>query len=226
MNKLLETAAGIELLPATTPKASVIWLHGLGADGNDFAPIVPELQLPPDWPVHFVFPHAPMRAVTINNGYVMRAWFDIPSMNIDQRVDEKGMEESVSTVIELIKKEESLGVPRDQIFLAGFSQGAAVVLRTFLHLDHAIGGVLALSGYLPNATAFIANSHPQVKTTPLFIAHGTEDTIVPYTLGLTAYDAFKRAGFTVDWHSYSMAHSVCAEEVQDISKWLKRSHAV
>jgi phospholipase/carboxylesterase len=211
------TLSCIELNPKTPPQASVIWLHGLGADGHDFAPIVDELNLSEELGLRFIFPHAPFRAVTINQGYTMRAWYDIRAINIDREIDEVGMNESLEATKELIAKEIHRGIPENKIILAGFSQGAVIALLTGLSYPHNLGGVIALSGYLPE----IPTKHN--AQTPIFLAHGTEDPVVPYTLGLGAGDRLKRAGCNVDWHSYPMGHSVCREEIVDIKGWIEKT---
>jgi len=222
MNVQKNQLACIEINPKTAPTHSIIWLHGLGADGHDFAPMVPELKLPSALSVRFVFPHAPLRPVTINNGYVMRAWYDIVSMNMDQRVDKLGMDESVLNLRQLINNELDLGIPLNKIILAGFSQGSVIALMTGLGLEHALGGILFLSGYFPFAQETLSQMNPEVLKTPIFIAHGTEDTVVPYQAGLGSMDLLKRAGFDVTWHSYKMGHSVCPQEIQDISVWMQK----
>jgi len=206
--------------PTTLPSSSVIWLHGLGADGNDFAAIVPELNLARDLSVRFIFPHAPLQPVTINQGYVMRAWFDIYSSQIDSKIDLEGIEKSANFVETLIEKEEAFGIPADRIFLAGFSQGAVIALTTMLRCKKRLAGVLALSGYLPFAEKWLQSASTASQQTPVFLAHGTEDPIVPYVLGTTTHDLLKKYNCPVDWHSYTMAHSVCKKEIDDIGKWI------
>ncbi len=210
----------IEVSPSLAPKACVIWLHGLGADGSDFEPIVPELNLPD---VRFIFPNAPLKPVTINNGYVMRAWYDITSMSIDQRIDETGIHHSVSQLTDLILHQMESGIPSEKIILAGFSQGAVIALTTGLKFEKPLGGILALSGYFPFAEQVIENANPEKRKMPIFIAHGTEDTIVPYRIGKASYEALNTHQFFVTWHSYAMGHSVCNPEIRDISDWLKKA---
>ncbi len=205
----------IELTPTLPTLGSVIWLHGLGADGHDFEPIVPELKLPASLPLRFIFPHAPIRPVTINNGFPMRAWFDIYSMHINQRIDEEGISTSVNMVHNLIEHEKSLGIPSKNIVLAGFSQGSVIALSTGLSYPEPLAGVIALSGFLPNADQIVGN-----KSLPLFIAHGNQDLVVPCMLGQITADVLTKAGYPVTWKEYAMAHSVCSEEAQDISRWL------
>jgi phospholipase/carboxylesterase len=212
--------SSIELKPSLPAIGSVIWLHGLGADGHDFEPIVPELNLPASLPLRFIFPHAPIRPVTINNGFAMRAWFDIYSMNINQRIDEEGITESVNMVRNLIEHEKSLGIPTKNIVLAGFSQGSVIALSTGLSYPEPLAGVIALSGFLPNAEQIIANVREYNKSLPIFIAHGNQDLVVPCMLGQITADVLKRAGYPVTWKEYAMAHSLCGNEVQDIARWL------
>lgn len=212
----------IEMNPAKPAVGTVILLHGLGADGNDFVPVVKELNLPTNLPLRFVFPSAPLRPVTINNGYVMPAWYDILSMNIDQRADQNGLNESVSALNYLIENEINLGTPCDKVILAGFSQGAVVALTTALLHKQRLAGVLALSGYLPSAQTLAIDAPLANRETPIFMAHGTQDPIIPYNVGQAAFDVLKNAGFAIDWHGYPMAHSVCDREVLDISAWLRK----
>lgn len=211
----------IEINPSAQAIGTVIWLHGLGADGNDFVPIVPELHLPSSIPIRFVFPNAPLRPVTINNGYVMRAWYDITSMRIDQWIDEAGIAASVAQLNDLIEQQESVGIPSQNIILAGFSQGAVIALTAGLLCPKRLGGILALSGYFPNAEKVLANASAENRQTPIFMAHGTGDNIVPYTIGLASSDVLKRAKYPIDWHSYPMAHGVCDAEIRDIGNWVK-----
>ncbi len=209
----------VEINPPTAPVGSVIWLHGLGADGHDFAPIVPELHLPSSLPLRFLFPHAPSIPVTINNGYVMPAWYDITSFDRNQRNDLNGMANSVAQINSLIENEKNRGIPSEKIVLAGFSQGAVIALMTGLQSKESLAGILALSGYLPYTAANLATLN---KTLPIFLAHGTEDNIVPYQAGLMAYDLLQREKFSVSWHAYPMAHGVCNQEIKDIGEWLRK----
>jgi phospholipase/carboxylesterase len=199
----------------------VIWLHGLGADGNDFAPIVPELGLPSTMPLRFLFPHAPSIPVTINNGYVMPAWYDITSFDMNQRIDAQGLSTSIARLHALIALEEKRGIPSEKIVLAGFSQGAVVALATGLRFAKPLAGILALSGYLPFSQNQLAESPLTPSSLPIFLGHGTEDNIVPYSAGLLAYDTLQQQGFAVDWHRYPMSHGVCEAEIKDIARWLK-----
>ena len=220
---LLET---VERETGPAPRWSIVWLHGLGADGHDFAPIVPEL-LRPDWPaLRFVFPHAPVRPVTINNGVRMRAWYDIRDLSIEQRADEQGVRESITQVEALVARENERGVPNDRVLLAGFSQGGAIALAAGLRREAGIAGIAALSTYLPMAGLTAAEATPAGKATPVFMAHGAHDPVVPEGLGARSRDLMRGLGVAVDWRSYPMPHSVCAEEVRDLGDWLQaRFHA-
>lgn len=211
----------IEITPTQEPIGSIIWLHGLGADGNDFAPIVPELNLQQTYPMRFIFPHAPERPVTINNGYVMRAWYDIISLSIDHRADQEGIKESVLQVQALIEQEEKKGISTENIILAGFSQGAVIALHTGLTLPKKLRGILALSGYLPQASTVLSHATPANKQVPIFIGHGTQDMVVPYFLGEALHKQLKQEGYPVTWKDYPMSHSVCAEEIRDIANWIE-----
>ena len=222
MTTLLET---IELETAKNPTAAVIWMHGLGADGNDFVPIVNELDLAGAPGIRFVFPHAPTRPVTINNGYVMRAWYDVSFGDLEGRsrkADEKGVRESQVQIGELIARENARGVDSASIVLAGFSQGGAIALHTGLRHPQKLAGVMALSTYLPLAESFGQEAAPANAKTAVFMAHGTQDPVVPYAMGRNSRDLLTQSGYAVEWHEYPMQHSVCMEEVTDIGRWLVR----
>lgn len=212
----------IEIEPTTKATRSVIVLHGLGADGNDFVPIIPELKLAQSLNIRFIFPHAPIIPVTINSGYKMRAWYDIYGVAIADKIDEFGISQSVKAVGDLIEKEVSRGVPTENIILAGFSQGAVIALSTGLTYPKKLGGIIALSGYLPAADKVFQRATSINKHTPIFIGHGTEDPMVSYTLGKSCAVALEQAGYAIDFHSYPMPHSVCAEEVSDIKHWIEK----
>lgn len=202
------------------PAWSIIWLHGLGADGNDFAPIVPEL-VRDGWPnLRFVFPHAKVRPVTINGGVPMRAWYDIVSQSIDQRADESGVRESVAEVDALIARERDRGVPASRVILVGFSQGGAIALSNGLRREAGLAGIAALSTYLPLAAQTANEITAAGRVTPVFMAHGAQDPVVPQALGQRSRAAMEALGVNVQWHSYPMQHSVCAEEVNDLGDWL------
>ena len=217
MSTLLEC---IELETAPTPKASVIWLHGLGADGNDFAPIVPELQLP-GRAIRFVFPNAPQIPVTINGGMVMRAWYDISDAAI-RREDESGVRASQKKVEDLIDREVRRGIRPSRIVIAGFSQGGAIALQTGLRHSQTLAGVMALSCYLPLADSFAAEASAANRNTPIFMAHGLADPVVMHSRAVESRDRMRQEGYRIDWHEYRMPHSVCGEEVMDISTWLRQ----
>lgn len=205
------------------PEYTVIWLHGLGADSGDFVPLIPELNLPSNLNIRFIFPDAPVMPVTINNGFAIRAWFDIHGITLDSKIDEKGIERSVLSMHQLIINEESRGIPAEHIFLAGFSQGSVIALSSGLTYTKPLGGIIALSGYLPLAEKIIEKAAPFHFKLPIFLAHGTEDTVVPYPYGKITYTTLKEAGFAIDWHSYPMAHSVSNKEIADISLWLQKN---
>ena len=198
---------------------TVIWLHGLGANGHDFEPVVPELNLPPDAGVRFVFPHAPTRPVTINGGMVMRAWYDIVSLEIASEIDQTGIDSSIQQVEELINKEIDNGRPSDRILLAGFSQGGAIALQTGLFFDKPLLGILALSTYLPIPERFDDGDGIQ-ETVPIFMGHGTHDPVVPMQLGRQSYEFLHGRGHPIQWHTYPMEHSVNMDEIRDIGVWM------
>lgn len=206
------------------PVGTVIWMHGLGADGHDFAPMIPELKLPHELPLRFIFPHAPLRPVTLNNGYVMRAWFDIYSLNRNAKIDLVGIDESVRNINELMTQEEERGISPNRIIIAGFSQGCVVALNVGLRYPKRLATIIGLSGYLPNAVDLIKNAQPANNETPIFIGHGTEDNVVPYFYGQQSFEILKRNNFNVSWHSYKMGHSVCGEEIKDLGEWVVKAY--
>ena len=215
------TLSCIEINPRDATKHTVILLHGLGADGSDFVPIVNELRLPNTLGVRFVFPSAPIMPITINNGYEMRAWYDIRSGNLQGEIDKTGIQRSAQLIHQLIKNEILNGIDSTNIVLAGFSQGGALALTVGLGFPEKLGGIIALSAYLPLMgevlqTAAAANEH-----TPIFIGHGMEDVLVPYASGKAVSVALKQASYPVSWHSYPVEHSVCADEIEDVSRWLQ-----
>ena len=212
----------IELVTGADPAGTVIWLHGLGADGWDFVPIVRELPLPEDLALRFIFPHAPMQAVTINNGVEMRAWYDIAMSDIARLPDEKGIRESQAAVERLIARERSRGVEASRIVLAGFSQGGAIALQVGLRHANRLAGIVALSTYLPLEESLDAEASSANKTTAIFMAHGNEDPIVPHKLADLSRLSLGKRGYQVEWHSYPMPHAVCAEEVEAVSAFLGR----
>lgn len=210
----------IEHETASNPTASVIVLHGLGADGNDFVPIARELDLSSVGAVRFVFPHGPTRPVTINGGYVMRAWYDILGTDLVRREDEAGLRESFTGVHALIDREVARGMPANRIVLAGFSQGCAITLGAGLRHRERLAGLVGLSGYLPLAATTAIERHDANALTPMFLAHGRNDGMVPLARGQAARDLLQGLGQPVEWHDYPMEHSVCTQEVQALQKWL------
>lgn len=209
-----------EIETGPRPGTTLIVLHGLGADGHDFVPICGELDLSQLGAVRFVFPHAPERPVTINNGYVMRAWYDILGTDLVRREDEAGLRESQRQIAALIDHERERGVPAARIVVMGFSQGCAMALMTALRYPERLGGVVGLSGYLPLAAATAAERSPANAGLPVFLAHGTQDPVVAPARGTASRDALRALGHEVEWHDYPMPHSVCIEEIQDLNAWL------
>lgn len=211
----------IELETAPNPTCSVIWLHGLGADGNDFVPVVPELGLPASPAIRFVFPHAPTMPVTCNGGYVMPAWYDILSLDDTRsQVDEAGIRASREAIRAWIAHENERSIPCERIVLAGFSQGGAIAYATGLTHPSPLGGIIALSTYIPSPQTLLLERTPANAGTPVFAAHGTDDGVVPLQLGMLARDTLLTAGQPVEWHDYAMPHSVCLEEIADIGRWI------
>ncbi|SEJ52410.1 alpha/beta hydrolase [Achromobacter sp. NFACC18-2] len=210
----------IEIETAPNPTHAVIWLHGLGADGNDFAPIVPELRLPAGLGVRFVFPNAPVQRVTINNGMAMRSWYDILVMDLVRVEDAQGIRASEAAIHKLIARENARGIPTSNIVLAGFSQGSAMTLHTGLRLTEKLAGMMALSGYLPLVDSVEAERQHANDATPIFMAHGQYDPVVSPARAEASLAELKRLGYDVRWRTYPMPHSVCAEEVADISAFL------
>ncbi|MCF6289087.1 MAG: alpha/beta hydrolase [Proteobacteria bacterium] len=204
------------------PKLVIIWLHGLGADGNDFTSIVPEFSIV-DLPIKFVFPHAPKIAVTINGGMTMRAWYDILAMDIDRHIDKNGIKTSVKLIHELIDQQIALGFTHNQIVLAGFSQGSAMSIQVSTQYQHKLAGLIALSGYLPIPEEIATNSNNININIPIFMGHGVQDPVVPYDLGKSSRDKLIKAGYTVDWHEYPMQHGVSVEEIRDIRLWIEKN---
>lgn len=209
----------VELETGARPTASVIWLHGLGADGHDFEPIVPELKLPGSLPVRFVFPHAPVRPVTLNNGLPMRAWFDIIKIGMHQPRDKAGMQASCRLLEALIARENARGIPATRIVLAGFSQGGAVALYTGLQYREKLAGIMPLSTYLP-LEGFAIQANTANNRTSIFYAHGTQDPVVPLLLAEQTRDALMTREYPVIWHTYPMPHAVHPQEIMDIRAWL------
>jgi len=214
--------ATLELETGRPATASVIWLHGLGADAHDFEPIVPELDLPDGLAVRFVFPHAPMQAVTINGGAVMRAWYDVYALEGQRREDDAGVRASQAKIEELIAHEKARGVPASRLVLAGFSQGGAIALQTGLRHGERLAGIMALSTYLPVASTLAAEASAANRSVATFMAHGLDDPLIPIERAQASRRQLAAAGYAVEWHEYPMAHAVCMEEIADISAWLQR----
>lgn len=211
----------IQIETTSAPDSAVIWLHGLGADGNDFAPIIPELKLPEDLGIRFIFPHAPSMPVTINGGFVMPAWYDILEMEIDRRVDHKQLLASASYISDLVEEQIEAGIASKRIILAGFSQGGAIAYQCCLSFEQPLGGLLAMSTYF--ATSNEIESHAANQHIPIEIHHGVHDPVVPEALGKKAYSILQQKGYAVSYRTYPMEHSVCLEQIQDISAWLQQT---
>jgi phospholipase/carboxylesterase len=212
----------VELVTGAEPRGTILWLHGLGADGWDFVPLVRELPLPEDLVLRFVFPHAPERAVTINNGHRMRAWYDISQSDLARVPDEKGIRESQAQVETLIARERERGIAPERIVLAGFSQGGAIALQAGLRHRERLGGIAALSTYLPLEDSLDREASGANKSTPIFMAHGTQDAVIPLQLAQRSQETLRMRGYEIDWHTYAMPHSVSAEEVQDLASFFTR----
>ena len=213
-------------IAANNAQASVIWLHGLGADGHDFEAIVPELDLPESSSVRFIFPHAPERPVTINSGYVMRAWYDIQSLDFDAAQDAAGIRQSAEQVAALIEAEHQRGIPYEKIILAGFSQGGVIALQTGLRFPHRLAGILALSTYLALPNTLAAEASAVNRDIPIFMAHGIDDSVVPFPLGEASQQQLVALGYCVQWHRYPMDHSVHPDEIVDLATWLVETLAI
>ncbi len=221
MSDALETVE-LEVGPEGQPvSACVIWLHGLGADGHDFEPVVPELGLPEDLKVRFVFPHAPYRPVTLNNGFVMRAWYDITALDRNAAPDAEGIDLSVKQVRALVDAQVGQGIPAQRIVLAGFSQGGVVALHLGLFMPEPLAGIVALSTYLPLQTRLTPDNAKANLATPMFVAHGRLDPTLPFAYGEEVRDLLVERGHEVQWHEYAMGHSVCIEEIVAIGEFLR-----
>jgi phospholipase/carboxylesterase len=216
------TLAHIELATGAEPVATIIWMHGLGADGWDFIPIVRELPLPEELALRFIFPHAPVRPVTINGGMAMRAWYDIKMSDIARLPDERGIRDSQKQVEELIARERTRGIPSNRVVLAGFSQGGAIALQAGLRHSEPLAGIVALSTYLTLEESLTAEAAAANKAVPILMAHGTQDEIVPLRLAEASRSTLQAKGYEVEWHTWPMPHSVCAEEVEAIASFLMR----
>lgn len=216
------TLKSVELVTTPNPTVAIIWMHGLGADGNDFVPIVKELDLEGCPGIRFVFPHAPMLEVTINGGRMMPAWFDISSSEFGRDDDEQSLRSSQADINALIEREKERGIATDKILLAGFSQGCAMTFQTGLRHPEKLGGLIGLSGYLPLESSFEAERSEANKNTPIYYGHGRGDQVIPVARAQQSLALLQKHGYDVDWHEYDMPHSVCMEEIDDISNFLKR----
>lgn len=210
----------IEIETGEQPSIAIIVLHGLGADGNDFVPFAEEIDLRDKGDVRWIFPHAPTMPVTINGGYVMRAWYDILGLELVRREDEGGLRRSLATVHALVDRERSRGVTADRVVLAGFSQGCAMALLAGLRYPQRLAGIVGMSGYLPLAHTLAAERSAANADVPIFMAHGRADPVVPFDRALASRDALKALGYPLEWHEYAMPHSVCPQEVHDLRQWL------
>lgn len=218
MTELLET---VEVETGPRPSAAVLWLHGLGADGHDFEPLVPELNWPGAPDIRYVFPHAPLRPVTINGGMPMRAWYDIVSLGSGRDHDQQGIADSVNQAARLLRRERDRGIAADRIVVAGFSQGGAIALQLALRFPEKLAGLIALSTYLLLDRRMQADAHEANLGLPVFVGHGSQDPMVPCHLGEKVAERLRGMGYAVEWHSYVMPHSVCPQEVADLAAWLR-----
>jgi phospholipase/carboxylesterase len=215
----------VTIEPPGPVNASVIWLHGLGADGHDFEPIIPELGLPQNHGVRFIFPHAPIRPITINGGMEMRAWYDIADQGLDRKTDEAGIRESAAAVAMLLDKEVSSGIDSTRVVIAGFSQGGAIALHLGIRYANRLAGILALSTYLPLGETLASESAAIQRNLSIFIGHGSQDPMVPESLGSRSAQTLSEAGYQVEYKTYAMQHSVSSEEIRDVSIWLQARFA-
>jgi phospholipase/carboxylesterase len=221
-----EASAGpdaVEISTGPNPTAAVIWLHGLGADGHDFEPIVPELMWPGAPDIRFVFPHAPVRPVTINNGMAMRAWYDIVSLTGDRDQDQRGIADSVNFMASLVRREAERGIEPGRVVLAGFSQGGAIAVQLAIRYPEKLAGLVALSTYLLLEHRLDNDRHHANRELPVFVGHGKADPMVPFMLGESLAERLRNMGHPVEWHSYPMLHAVCPEEIADLSAWLRNT---
>jgi phospholipase/carboxylesterase len=220
-HRLTESADAVVLAPAAQATASVIWLHGLGADGHDFVPVVPELGLPDSLAIRFIFPHAPVRPVTLNMGMRMRAWYDIKTLTAEGRTDEEGLRESIALTGRYIGAERAAGVASERIVLAGFSQGGAVALHAGLRHPERLAGIIGLSTYLPLQAELAAELSEANRATPILMCHGLYDPVLPAQLGVMARGWLRGLGYEIEWHEYPMQHQVCLPEIQAVASWLR-----
>jgi phospholipase/carboxylesterase len=219
MADLLES---LEIETAPNPDAAVVWMHGLGADGHDFEPIVPELRLPATTRIRFVFPHAPLRPVTINQGHVMRAWYDVRALAGVRREDEAGVRQSARQIEALLARERQRGIAPRRVVIAGFSQGGAMALHVGLRYADRLAGLLALSCYLPLSNTLPTEASPANRDVPIFWAHGFHDPMIPQAMAEQGHAQLAELGYQIDWHQYPIPHSVSAEEIADVARWLER----
>ena len=217
-----ETLEAVIIEPASTPQAVVIWLHGLGADGYDFEPIVLELGIPDDAAIKFIFPHAPKIPVTVNGGYVMRAWYDIAATDLGEQQDVEGIKRSQQQLNSLIEAEIAQGIPADKIVLAGFSQGGAIILQAGLRYSQRLAGIMVLSSYVPLEETLATEKNSANQGVPIFYAHGEEDDIIPISFAKQSRDLLLEQGYKVEWSSYAMPHSVVPDEIDAIGVWLRK----
>lgn len=218
----MKNAAEIIIETGKNPTHAIIWLHGLGADGNDFVPIVPQFQFPESLSIRFIFPHAPVQPVTINNGYKMRAWYDILGLDRNSNQDETGIRKSEQFIQQLIAQQIAQGIQAKNIFIAGFSQGGAMALHTGLRYPEKLAGIIALSTYLPLADLVEAEKQSANHDIPIFLAHGKSDSVIELDFARLAKSRLEKFNYPVDWHIYNMAHSVCNEEIKDLSQWITK----
>jgi phospholipase/carboxylesterase len=216
------TRETVEIETGRSPTGSVIWMHGLGADGHDFEPIVPELVQRGERALRFIFPHAPIRPVSINDGYPMRAWYDITAIDRRSAEDESGIRTSQAKIDTLVRRENSRGIASERIALAGFSQGGAMAVFAGTRYPEKLAGIMGLSCYLPLEPQLMTERSTANQSTPVFLAHGRQDPVVPLMLGEHARQVLEAAGYTIEWHAYEMPHSLCPQEVSDIAAWLRR----
>jgi phospholipase/carboxylesterase len=212
----------VEISTGPTPEAAVIWLHGLGADGHDFEPVVPQLLWPGAPDIRFIFPHAPVRPVTINGGMKMRAWYDIVELSLNRDHDQQGIAQSLNQSAALVARERKRGIPSERIVVAGFSQGGAIALQLALRYPEKLGGLIALSTYLLDEHRLENERHEANRNLPVFVGHGLADPMVPCQLGERAAERLREMGHEVEWHRYPMMHAVCPQEINDLSVWLRK----
>ena len=215
-----EKLESITLETADNPDSAIIWLHGLGADGNDFVPIVDQLQLPSELAIRFIFPHAPIRPVSLNQGYPMRSWYDLYGLSFNEREDAPGIHAAAEQIMQLCQQQQDAGIASQRIFLAGFSQGGALALYTGLRYPQPLGGIIALSTYLCLHDTLTTEMSPYATQLPVFMAHGLQDEVLPFDFGKKSAELLQSVGIPVDWHDYAMGHSVCPQEIQAIRQWL------